>query len=149
MEGRYTMNIETKNTIECMKQQSNPIVLIQNVFVVVANETKTKGYWKNKEGKLYIDNIEVRSFFGIDFCYIQNLKALLFASGEEAIFLKDCNNNAIIETREGKKTKLVNRISWIENKKPSQAYIETLLISNEGLTIYQLEEEVFLIEIYK
>lgn len=143
------MKIETKNKIETMKQQNNPLVLIQEVFIVVANETKTKGYWKNKEGKVFIDNIEVKRFFGIDFCYIQNLKNLLFASGEEAIFIKDCNNNAIIETREGNKTILRNRIAWIETRKPSQKYIEALLEQNEGFTIYELEEEIFLVEVYK
>ena len=77
------------------------------------------------------------------------MKQLLFAKGEEAIFYKDYNNNAIIETREGNKTKLVNRIAWIENKKPSKKFIKVLLQNNEGFTVYELEEEVFLIEVYK
>jgi hypothetical protein len=145
------MNINTENKIEAMKQQENPIVLQQEVFVVVANETKIKGYWKNEQGKVYIDNIEVKTFLGIDFCYIQNLKRLLFAQGEEAIFIKDCNNNAIIEDKQGNKTKLVNRISWIETKKPSKELIEVLLKQSfiDGFTVYELEEDVFVIEIYR
>lgn len=143
------MNINTQVKIENMKQQNNPMVLSKEVFVVVANETKVKGYWKNKEGKVYIDNIEVKSFLGIDFCYIQNLKNLIFAQGEECIFTKDCNNNAIIEDKEGNKTILRNRIAWIETIKPSKDYINILLEQNEGFTIYELEEEVFLIETYK
>lgn len=145
------MKIETKNKIEGMKQNNNPIVLQQEVFVVVANETKTKGYWKNKEGKVYIDNIEIRKFLGIDFCYIQNLKNLLFSQGEECIFIKDKNNNAIIEDKEGNKTILKNRIAWIETKKPSNELIEVLLAQSfiDGFTVYELEEEVFLIEVYR
>lgn len=143
------MNISTQVKLAQLKQSQNPIILSKQLFCVVQNETKVKGYWKNKEGKVFVDNIEIKSFFVIEEAHFQNTKKLLFSKGEEAVFFKDCNNNAIIETKEGNKTILHNRIAWIETKKPSKEYIETLLEQNEGFTVYQLEEEVFLIEIYK
>lgn len=143
------MKAEIEVKLECMKQQRNPVVLSKQLFCVVENETTVKGYWKNKEGKVFIDNIEVKSFFAIEEANFQRTKKLLFAKGEEAIFFKDYNNNAIIETRKGNKTKLVNRIAWIETRKPSKQFIETLLKQNEGFTVYELEAEVFLVEVYK
>jgi len=143
------MKISTQVKLAHMKQSNNPIVLSKRLFCVVANETKTKGYWKNEKGKVFVDNIELKSFFAIEEDVFNIAKKLLFSKGEEAVFYKDCNNNAIIENKEGKKTKFSKRIAWIEGSNPSKEYIEVLLQQHNGLTIYQLEEEVFLIEIYK
>ena len=143
------MKQETKNNIENMKQQNNPIVLQKTLFCCVSNKTSIEGFWKNKEGKVFVDNIEARSFLAIEEASFQNMKNLLFAKGEEAVFWKDCFGNAIIEDKEGKKEVLKTRITWIETRKPSSKYIEALLCFHAGFTVYQLEEEVFLVEVYK
>jgi len=147
-EGK-NMKRETRQKIEGMKQQKNPIVLQKVLFCIVQNKTAIEGFWKNEEGKVFIDNIEAKKFFAIEEESFRINKKLLFAIGEEAVFWKDVFGNAVIENKEGKKEVLKNRIAWIENKKPSKSFVEVLLKSFDGFTVYQLEEKVFLIETYK
>jgi hypothetical protein len=128
--------------------KTSTLVPIKTLFCIVANKTDIEGFWKNKEGKVYKDYIVLKRFFAIEEEAFKVAKQLLFSIGEEAVFYKDKNNNAIIENKEGSKTILKQRIAWKETKKPSKAYIEALLQNNEGFTIYK-EEEGFKIELYK
>ena len=143
------MKIETSVKLHNMKIDKIPLVLIKTLFCVVQNETDIKGYWKDSEGKLYIDNIEAKQYGAINEEAFQNMKKLLFASGEEAVFYKDASNYAIIEGKYGSKDILKKRIAWIEEEGPSKEYIEVLLQQENGLTIYKLEEAVYLLEVYK
>jgi len=143
------MKIETSVKLHNMKIDNIPLVLIKSLFCVVKEETDIKGYWKDKEGKLYIDNIVIKEYGAINEGAFQNMKSLLFASGEEAVFYKDASNYAIIEGKQGSKDILKKRIAWIENIAPSKEYIEVLLEQENGLTIYKLEEAVYLLEVYK
>ena len=143
------MKTQTIVKLENLKIDNTPLVLHKQLFCIVANETDIQGFWKDSKGKVYIDNIEVKELFAINEEAFKIAKKLLFAIGEEAVFYKQENNYAVIENKEGKKEVLKNRIAWLETRKPSSKYIEALLSFHNGLTIYKLEEAVYLIETYK
>ena len=126
-----------------------PLVLVKTLFNTVQHKTNIKGYWKDSKGKLYIDNIELRQYKAIDNYAFRIAKDFLFAKGEKCIAYKNYYNELIIAYPNNENTILKNRIAWIENKKPSRKYILELLKNTEGLTIYKLKDNKYLIETYK
>lgn len=133
---------------ECEKIAKKPLALFYNFFRVIKEESNINGYWKDK-GKLYIDNIQKINVSIIHKDYLQSLIYQSFREGEKAVFYKDFNNYAIILDNKGQKITLKNQVHIRENKKPSDNYIKELLKNTEGLTIYELKENDYLIEIYK
>ena len=134
--------------LENEKINYNPIVLCNTLFNIVSYKTDIQGYWVDN-GKLYIDNIELKSYSVINNIeFLVHIK-LLFNKGEKCIFYKDIYNQGVLRFPNGTWQILKNRIAWIKNKKPSQEYIKELLKNNEGLTIYRLAIKKYLIEIYK
>lgn len=134
--------------LENEKINYNPLVLVNRILMPIKHKTDIKGYWLDNN-KIYIDNIIVKSFFAIHTSEFYNQIKILFSQGELAIFYKNIHNEGIIIDKQGKKTILKNRIAYIENKKPSKKYIKALLIQHNGLTIYKLKDNKYLIEIYK
>lgn len=116
------------------------------IFNIVKKETNVKGYWKDSEGKLYIDNIEPLSFDNEG--QYQYYRDRLFKLGEKAVFVI-FGQSARVIYREGASLTLKNRIAWDESQEPSQAYILELLKNAEGLTVYKKEGQGFTIEIWK
>lgn len=135
--------------LENLKIDYNPVVIVSTLFNVVQYETKVKGYWKDTEGKIYIDNIELKNYSAINDYAFRIAKQVLFSNGEKCIFYKNKYNEGVIQYPKGNKTILRKRIAWIENRKPSEKYISALLTFHEGLTVYELEDNKYLLEIYK
>lgn len=126
-----------------------PLVLFNNLFNIVDYKTDIIGYWQDKNGKLYCDNIELKQYSIIEKHYFNNAIKLLFSKGEKCIAYKNYYNELCIEYPNNKTITLKNRIEIIENNKPSNEYIKLLLKNNEGLTIYKIDNGKYLIEIYK
>lgn len=127
----------------------NPCVLCNSLFTVTDKETDIKGYWLDKNGKVYIDNIKIEKFFVIDTCYLNMRINTLFSQGEKCVFYKDIYNYGTLRYPDGKWQVLKNRIEIIEYGKPNDKYIAKLLEFHEGLTIYKIDNGQYLIEIYK
>ncbi len=134
---------------ECEKITDSPPALIYSFFRVIKENSSIKGYWKDQEGKLYIDNIQKINVSIIHKDYLQCLIYQAFKEGEKAVFYKDFNNYAVILDNKGQKITLKNQIHIRENKKPSDNYIKELLKNTEGITIYEISKNDYLIEIYK
>ncbi len=135
--------------LENMKINYNPLVLFNTLFNIVSYDTKIKGYWIDENGKVYIDNIELQNYPIIRNLEFLNAIKVLFSIGEKCVFYKDVYNQGVLRFPNRKWKVLKNRIAWLENKKPSQKYIKALLNQHSGLTIYNMWEEKYLIEIYK
>ena len=127
----------------------NPIVLTFGFFKVIQEESNIKGYWKDESGNLYIDNIQKIRVPFIRKDLLEVFKRQAFADGELAVLYKNPYNEAVIEDRNGKAEVLKNQIHIKENVRPSDEYIKLLLENANGLTVYEIEEDNFLIEIYK
>lgn len=115
-----------------------------NLYKVVKEKTGVIGYWQDKAGKVYQDNIKIIPIHSIG--QFEYEKDLLFKSGELAIFYI-VNGQAYIENCSGEITILKNRIAWKE-KEISKSLIDTLLSQHEGFTVYK-GKECFIIEIWK
>lgn len=98
-------------------------------YIPVQFESTIKGYWKDTQGKVYIDNILISSYTPLQF---ERIKAHLFNSGELAIFYIQ-DDIAYIQ---GKKTleRLTRRII-LENVKADD--IQGLLNQYSGFTYFQ------------
>lgn len=131
---------------ECINYK--PLNLFSTLFKTVEYSTDVQGYWKDNNGKLYIDNIELERFSIIEDTPFRYAKSNLFRNGEDCIFYKNKFNEGVIEYPKKSKTILRNRIAIIENSKPSIDYIKELLKNNNGLTVYAIDTGKYLIEIY-
>ena len=139
------------NELLLVNQKINytPLNLFSTLFNIVSHETDIRGYWQDKKGKLYIDNIELKTYSIIQNLEFRSAKNNLFRNGEDCIFYKNKFNEGVIEYRTKSKIVLRNRIAIIENSKPSKDYIKALLNNHNGLTIYKIDNGKYLIEIYK
>lgn len=131
------------------KVNYEPLVLINNLFNIVEHDTGIQGYWKDNSGKVYIDNIALKSYSIIDKHYFNTAKKLLFQSGEKCIAYKNYFNELIIEYPDGKIDTLKNRITITYTCKPCELDIKLLLKKHDGLTVYKIDNGNYLIEIYK
>lgn len=126
----------------------NPLVLGFSFFKVIKEESNIKGYWKDEAGKLYIDNIEKISIPIIRKELLLYYVKEAFRLGEKAVFYKNRFNEAVIQSKEGTQILRYQR-HIVENKKPNNEYIKELLNDYNGLTVYRLDDNNYLIEIYK
>ena len=121
----------------------------RRLFVPVNYKTGVVGLWKDAGGKVYRDNIQIDNFLSIRvYEFKHSVKMLLHYAGELCVFYKNYYNEGIIQNRKGEKTIFKNRIALIESKLSAQ-YIKELLRQHDGLTIYRLKDNKYLIEIYK
>lgn len=146
MEGLTMLNYD----LLCNEKVNyNPLVLSYALFYPVKHKTDIVGYWKDKDGKLYQDNIELRRYSPIFKDAMNYHKKELFAKGEICIAYKNVYNELIIEYPNNDETfTLKHRTAIIEDNFPSDDYISLLLDNAEGLTIYSVDNGQYLIEIY-
>jgi hypothetical protein len=113
------------------------------VYIPIKEDSHIKGYWKDEQGKVYIDNIIISRYTVNQF---ERVKAYLFNAGELAIFYK-IGNAAIIEDIEGKRIYLNNKILLrYEHLRPS--IFKALLKDYKGFTVYK-NKGYYLIEIWQ
>lgn len=130
------------------KVNTNPLVLVNTLFVVVDYRTSILGYWRDKQGKLYIDNIDAVKYSVSETLRFNIHIKQLFASGEKGIFYKDIYNYGVLQFPNGTREVLKNRIEILYNYKPSEKEIRLLLKKYNGLTVYEIDNGTYLIEIY-
>jgi len=115
------------------------------LYNTVKQQTNIKGYWKDKDGKVFIDNIIVIKYTNKK--AFRLAKKILFNEGEEAVFYR-YGNQGIIESREGIKTTLSKRIESKHKKGyDTVKIIKDLLEQYGGCTVYNKKGHV-LIEVY-
>ena len=113
------------------------------LYTVTKKKTNIKGFWKDEKGKIFIDNIKIKSFCS----YPRKEIISLFNNGEKAIFCAWNDKHALIVDYNYNKSILKHCITWNEKHlKPS--YIKELLNQHSGMTIYRNEGN-FTIEIWK
>jgi len=118
------------------------------LFDVVKYKTNVKGYWLNNEGKLFIDNIDIKNY--IECRQYKNFiayKKYMFKIKKQLAVFYIKGNKAYIENRQGNIDILSHCISWKE-KHITKKYIKALLFQHKGLTIYKNEND-YTIEIWK
>lgn len=113
------------------------------LYTVQKNKTNVKGYWKDKAGKVYVDNILVKDIKDIDL-FDKNVRQL-FGQGEKAVFYRD-NDQGIVLYPNGKRDILKNRITRAK-KTITKQLINELLNDNGGITIFKNERH-YLIETF-
>jgi hypothetical protein len=124
----------------------NPLVLCNKLFIPVKHKTNIKGIWQGDNGKVYFDNIQVKSIPILYRDYLSLLKRELFNNGELCIFYKNIYNEGIIEDERGDKTILKNQRIFKVNKL-SISLIKDILGKYNGLTIYKNDND-YIIEVY-
>lgn len=123
------------------------MILSLKLYNIVNHDTGIKGYWQDKEGKVYIDNIDIISYPVIYADAMYHKIYSLFNEGEKAVFYRDIKDKGIIIYPNLKKDILPYRITWNE-KHITKGYIKELLNNNGGCTIYKNESD-YTVEIYK
>lgn len=103
-------------------------------YIPVQFNSTTKGYWKDSEGKVYIDNILISCYTPLQF---ERVKAHLFNSGELAIFYIQ-DDVAYIQSKN--KLERLTRRSILENVKSDD--VQGLLSKYSGLTYFINTQEV-------
>lgn len=136
-----------KGILQNMKINYNPLALFYALYMPVKYKTGIIGLWQDK-GKIYKDNIKIENIALINKGLFKSLINKLFNAGEKAVFYKNVYNEAIILNQAGQEIKLKYRIAIIENRLKA-SYIKILLNQHNGLTIYRLKDNKYLIEIYK
>ena len=113
------------------------------LYSITKEKSKIRGFWQDKNGKIYRDNIQIK--FLPYKRFLINRK-MLFDNKENAIFY--CiGNKAFIENVNGKMETLNHKIMWHENNlKPS--LVKALLVQHGGLTIFK-NENSYTLEIWK
>jgi len=121
-----------------MEKQTNVL------FEVVSYKTDIKGFWKDKKGKVYVDNINIiKAYNGIQF----ELKLIeMFNKGEECVFVIGTNEAYILYPNNTKDV-LKHRI-LLKEKHLKASYVKELLKIHNGLTVYR-EADSYTIEIWK
>ena len=142
------MKLFYNGILENMKIDYRPMVLFYQLFIPVKYKTGIIGLWQDEKKKIYRDNIKIEYIPIIHYDYFKSLINKLFKAGEKAVFYKNFYNEAIILNQAGQEIKLKNRIAIIENSLKA-SYIKLLLNQHNGLTIYRLKDNKYLIEIYK
>lgn len=112
-----------------MKTQKN----IQ-AYIPVKFNSCIKGYWKDTQGKVYIDNIIIQSCTGLQF---ERIKAKLFQQGEQAIFYIQ-DDVAYIQSKN--KLERLTRRSIFEDVKSDD--VQGLLSKYSELTYFINTQEV-------
>jgi hypothetical protein len=107
-----------------------------SVYIPVKFNTSVKGYWTDKAGKIYIDNILIQICNGLQ---ALRIKANLFNSGELAIFYIQ-EDIAYIQSKDTLE-RLTDKII-IENVKTSD--IPALLKRYSGLTYFETSQRVII-----
>src|SRR5271165_3109539 len=69
--------------------------LSNSIYKVVQQKTNIKGYWKNPQGKLYIDNIKLE--YPKNSMEFEAMILNCFNNGEESIFVRGKNFAYIID----------------------------------------------------
>lgn len=114
------------------------------LYNIVKQKTNIKGFWKDKEGKLFIDNVKIKNC--LNYRKLQlNIKKL-FDNGEKEVFYNS-HFYSTIEDRQGNKTLLTNCIRW-KQKHLNASFVKLLLSQHNGLTIYRNKRD-YTIEIWK
>ena len=115
------------------------------LFDVVNYKTNVKGYWLDN-GKIYIDNVNIKEFSKENYAFIISKRKLFRIKKQLAVFYIK-NNIAYIEDCKGNITILKNKIAWNE-KRITKEYLKILLLQHKGLTIYKNDND-YTIEIWK
>ena len=110
--------------------------MIKKLYIPVKYKTKTKVYWLEDKGKVYIDNILVKKYDSLNL--FNSNKDYLFRQGEKAVFYT-YKDKAYIEDAEGNKTTLKYCITYKE-KHISKDYLNTLLELHGGLSIHKIKK---------
>lgn len=117
---------------------------MKKFYFVAKYKTNALGFWKDNQGKIFIDKIHIKECYS-DYAFLIN-KRKSFLNGEKAIFYIE-NNFAIIESENGEKTFLKNCIRWKE-KKLNHSFIKELLNQHNGFTIIKNDND-FIFELWK
>lgn len=143
------LNDTAQLAIETKRIDRTPVTMVNSLFTISEKYTGIVGYWEDKTGKLYTDNIIIEQYTAIRTLEFNARIKRLFKDGENAVFFKDIYNLGIIRFPNGTWDILANRIEIIEYSQPSIDYIHEIVRQHGGCTVYELEGNVFLIEIYK
>jgi len=142
----YTADINC--TIKNMRLDKTPLVLCNTLFKVTKNRTDIEGYWLDSEGKVHFDYIELKEYFAIDSHAFRLAVQRLLDSGELCVFYKDFYNNGVLEYKGNKSETIRTRLEFISSVKPSHDKIQGLLKEYGGLTLYKLDYNCYVIEVY-
>lgn len=147
-----TYNNEIKQGVPLIQLSAvnyNPLVLVNQLFEVVKHDTDIKGYWKDENGKLYIDNINICSYTAINSHLFNCHKQRLFEQGEKAVAFKNPFNELVIEYKNSGSVVLKRQTLFYVYTRLYNKQISKLLKNNEGLTIYKFNNGQYAIERYK
>jgi len=118
------------------------------LYSINKKKTEILGLWRDENGKIFRDNIEIKNLDYVQFLVEGNK---LFLSGEKAIFYVLENvynkNYAYIENEKGERQTLRNCITWQEKKLRPQ-FIKELILQHNGVTIFK-NENGYTLELWK
>lgn len=119
--------------------------MIYKLYTTVKHNTDIKGYWQDKTGKIFIDNIVISKYSSKKAFKIA--KKALFNSGELAVFYT-YRKHGIIEDKQGTRTLLNKRLEYkFKTSFDNVKRIKDTIKQYNGCTVYEYKGHI-LIEVY-
>jgi hypothetical protein len=113
------------------------------LYTIAKKKTGILGLWQDENGKIFRDNIKIKSFNSVPRKDI----AKLFSKGEKAVFYTSNDLKAVCVNADYSQVILPYKIE-LREKTLSCGYIKELLKNHNGFTIFR-ENDGFKIVIYK